>query len=92
MSSTPEDQVLESIHYDMVEMITNAAVCVVEMHPDNNKEQVNKMFYLFAEAIHAFVQSMPGLDKHHVLEVAAKSFDLARMHKQETLPPTESMN
>lgn len=78
MSSTPEDETVAAIHYDMVESIIDAAQTMVQMHPDSNKDQVEKMLYLFVNTMQAFIQAVPGLEEENLLLLAKKAYDIAR--------------
>jgi hypothetical protein len=78
VSSTPENDTLETIHYEMVEEIINAAETLISMHPEDKLEQTRKMLYLFVGAMQAFVQSVPGLKEDDTLTLAKKAYELAR--------------
>lgn len=86
VSSTPEDETLATLHYDMVEQVIDAAETVIQMHPDNNAEQISKMLYLFVGAMSAFIQSVPGIQIEHVLTLAKKAHETAHaLSKNESL-------
>ena len=89
VSSTPENDTLETIHYEMVEEIINAAETLIAMHPEDKLEQTRKMLYLFVGSMQDFVQSVPGLKEEDAVTLAKKAFELARNQYK---PENESLN
>lgn len=90
MKSTPENDALETIYYDMVEQIVDAANTFVDMHPTSNEEQVKKMMHLFISVTAAFIDSMPGLQETTAIDVAKLAFTHAK--NVDGKPQKESMN
>jgi hypothetical protein len=90
VKSTPENEALETIYYDMVEQIVDAANTFVDMHPTNSDEQVKKMTHLFISITAAFIDSMPGLQEATAVDVAKLAFKHAK--DLENKPKNESYN
>jgi hypothetical protein len=90
VTSTPETDALETIYYEMVEQIVDAANTFVDMHPTSSDEQVKKMMHLFISVTAAFIDSMPGLQETTAIDVAKLAFQHAK--ELENKPKNESYN
>lgn len=78
MSSTPEEETLESMHYEIVEGVVNLTETITAMHPDDTREQVAKMIHLFTGSMCAFIQSLPGITEEMALSLAKKAYETAQ--------------